>query len=764
MANFDPSLYVRATKKAGEHSHQEDYRAAGSAAQRRQVIVQHVCPKLFTYWQEECGTLLDDRGIETRVKDLLAYVRNSWRPTKSTRERQPTFVVKRSDVVWDTMQDKVMSEVARLMGKEHVDTSTKGWFSKRSKAIGNVIKGLSQEEVVALEAEVQRRTNQGNPDHLKVKLAKKYRWSRTSAAARRNYLEMGLLSLNFVAYKDEDGVYGLDIHDNMHQLLGVEDTTFEMESPSIVMAFKRQVLARLKRLLAKRDGEALPKDTSAYGYDHYIEIDPATGCPCLKDTFRALLKPKKMLERLFRRYLTLQYHLATGRHDPVPYSKVLQKINTFIDPKYLPPGFKFRDPRNVNGNEIQSFFEHIYERQQFCTIDDVFRFKKVTKSRNEGDIIVAPYPPLPASFHITNAAEGPMNAEEVAPDHLEKRSRSEVQAEKRKQPTIGQIIQFKDLYSISPTAREATLPPSTNASAAGQSMGAQVTSAPAPPSTATKTFNRPTLLAKDLAAQQLPSSNHQFTEEGSSYLPSPTHEVLEWDYEQSHHSNQRSTPPLDPFIINESQMQIQNAQFQPIVQMARTNRIDAPGLPIHADPAAIPTVPAPGHINNPALPTHTASSGFPGLPPLFNDLNLTADMPAGSMQWTVVGNQESVIPFPGLAAQAVPPTQALPALNILSGPAVPTVHAASPAPNLNPTPNMPRPRPKPRPKTKESAVISNKGNKRDTPEPCTQPDKGLNPQQHGKKRKGGDDLALDEASRLSDLPEKRIRKPRVRND
>ncbi|KAF9552459.1 hypothetical protein CPC08DRAFT_728600 [Agrocybe pediades] len=550
MVEFNPSLYVRAVQTAGQRVYnateraiidgfQEEYRSACSAAQRRQVIVQHVCPKLFQYWQEECGSVIEDHDVEGRVKVLLAYVRNCWRPSKSTRKNQPTFVVKRSNVVWDTMQDRVMAEIAKLMGLEYVDTNTKGWFSKRMSAIGNIIKQLSDDEKVALDAEVQRRMDRGNPDNVKVKLAKKHRFSRISDAARRNYLEMGLLSLNFVAYKDDDGVYGLDIHDDMHTLLGVEDTSFEMESPQLVVAFKRQVLARLKHLIAKKEGEALPQDTSAHGYNHYLEIDRATGFPWLKDTFRTFVKPKKMVEKLFRRYLSLQYldsDVATGRHDPVPYSKVLVEIGTFIEPQYLPTRFKFRDPRNVNADEIHAFFEHIFERQQFCPIDNVFRFKKVTKTRNGGDIIGAPYPPLPTTFHGANAAAGPMDAKEVAPDRMEKCSRTEINTAKKKQPTIGQIVDMNNLYSLSPTSRDTTLPPST---------------APAVPITP----------AKGTHARE----ETGFTEDHEDpYNPSPTLFPAVLD---TNNDLNLVHPPLDPFIINESRMQIQNAQFQPVARM-----------------------------------------------------------------------------------------------------------------------------------------------------------------------------------------------------
>ncbi|KAF9539542.1 hypothetical protein CPC08DRAFT_770957 [Agrocybe pediades] len=114
---FDPTLYILPSRNANAppYDHEElgiirrykqQYLSATTSAERRQVIVGELCPDLFNFWVIARRMSFDTLGKTQRVKDLLAYVRNTWRLQKSTRNKQPSFLVRKSDVVWDTMQDE----------------------------------------------------------------------------------------------------------------------------------------------------------------------------------------------------------------------------------------------------------------------------------------------------------------------------------------------------------------------------------------------------------------------------------------------------------------------------------------------------------------------------------------------------------------------------------------------------------------------------------------------------------------------------------
>ncbi len=85
---------------------------------------------------------------------MLAFIRNNWRLNDSPTKAK--LRVKRTDVVWLQQREKVFEEIAHLLGEESASTDTKGWFSKRMTAIGNIIAAMDQTEKDALDKEAGR--------------------------------------------------------------------------------------------------------------------------------------------------------------------------------------------------------------------------------------------------------------------------------------------------------------------------------------------------------------------------------------------------------------------------------------------------------------------------------------------------------------------------------------------------------------------------------------------------------------------------------
>ena len=60
----------------------------------------------------------------------------------------------------------------------------------------------------------------------------------------------------------------------------------------------------------------------------------------------------------------------------VPFSQLAGNVSTYIDPRYLPDGIAFKDPRNMVKPHILAFCNHIRKRQERHGVADAFLFKR----------------------------------------------------------------------------------------------------------------------------------------------------------------------------------------------------------------------------------------------------------------------------------------------------------------------------------------------------------------------------------------------------
>lgn len=111
-------------------------------------------------------------GINLTIsQDLSEWMSNLWRPLAPIRNGKSKFKVTRREVVWQTRGNEVLTEIAALIGIEHADSYTPDWMSKRTKAIANLIKRMTPEELEKLDAEVERRKAEGNPEDVQQRYA-----------------------------------------------------------------------------------------------------------------------------------------------------------------------------------------------------------------------------------------------------------------------------------------------------------------------------------------------------------------------------------------------------------------------------------------------------------------------------------------------------------------------------------------------------------------------------------------------------------------
>lgn len=102
------------------------------------------------------------------------------------------------------------------------------------------------------------------------------------------------------------------------------------------------------------------------------------GFPILPDPIPSVGWKKTTWDSFFTDYLGQQYILASGgikRH--IPYKRISENQQDFIENKYLPHETSFRCPRNITMAEMKTIFDHFLERQRTNGAEDTFKFKSI---------------------------------------------------------------------------------------------------------------------------------------------------------------------------------------------------------------------------------------------------------------------------------------------------------------------------------------------------------------------------------------------------
>lgn len=74
-----------------------------------------------------------------------------------------------TDVLWWSDPNKVMNEIANIMGLDSVDTNTPGWFQHRTTATKNIIDNMSNAETNRLRQTAESMSEKGFPEELQRK-------------------------------------------------------------------------------------------------------------------------------------------------------------------------------------------------------------------------------------------------------------------------------------------------------------------------------------------------------------------------------------------------------------------------------------------------------------------------------------------------------------------------------------------------------------------------------------------------------------------
>lgn len=87
---------------------------------------------------------------------MCRWLTNNWRAKRGLARMTNKFAVKKSDFLWRTQQDRVWTEIGRLLGTELPTTQTPHWFKTRATATKNILNSMPAEEMAALEEEIEK--------------------------------------------------------------------------------------------------------------------------------------------------------------------------------------------------------------------------------------------------------------------------------------------------------------------------------------------------------------------------------------------------------------------------------------------------------------------------------------------------------------------------------------------------------------------------------------------------------------------------------
>ena len=148
---------------------------------------------------------------------VVAWIRNNWRLGQSPTNAK--ILIKHSELIWTYHQQLVFAQIADMLHIPKATQDTPGWFNHRMRAIKMVYDNMSKPEKESLQAKKNELSRQGFPEDEKpmwhfstymvsalyadiywlCRRAAHFANRRLDAAAKAQFLEMGLLSITFMS-------------------------------------------------------------------------------------------------------------------------------------------------------------------------------------------------------------------------------------------------------------------------------------------------------------------------------------------------------------------------------------------------------------------------------------------------------------------------------------------------------------------------------------------------------------------------------------
>ncbi|KAG6913890.1 hypothetical protein DXG01_003676 [Tephrocybe rancida] len=164
-------------------------------------------PAFYKRTNHPCVNAVEgDVGI---IKELKEWISNNWRKTATAKDSDD-MKVNISIIVERMFQDRVDETLCDLVGVEGLGQDSQREFQLWNCAIKMVRNSLSPEEMVSMNAEKARVAAAANPLE-KTATADRHGQSRINADGKKQFMEMGMLSLSLVAWVDSNGEFKVQV-------------------------------------------------------------------------------------------------------------------------------------------------------------------------------------------------------------------------------------------------------------------------------------------------------------------------------------------------------------------------------------------------------------------------------------------------------------------------------------------------------------------------------------------------------------------------
>ena len=101
------------------------------------------------------------------IKELIAWVRNNWRPTSSTNFANPNLKIKAINVVWDIHRDLVEEELMNILQVDRLVDGDPRIFQQRNTAAKHVLDNMDEADRNQIHRLVELWKTQGYPEHIR---------------------------------------------------------------------------------------------------------------------------------------------------------------------------------------------------------------------------------------------------------------------------------------------------------------------------------------------------------------------------------------------------------------------------------------------------------------------------------------------------------------------------------------------------------------------------------------------------------------------
>jgi hypothetical protein len=100
------------------------------------------------------------------IQELVAWVRNNWRPNANATQFNPTMKLRAIDYVWETQKEAIEEELKALLGVEELDHRDPRYFQQRNAAAKLALMKMTVEEKAEMEMGLETRRAEGNPENV----------------------------------------------------------------------------------------------------------------------------------------------------------------------------------------------------------------------------------------------------------------------------------------------------------------------------------------------------------------------------------------------------------------------------------------------------------------------------------------------------------------------------------------------------------------------------------------------------------------------